>query len=133
MSLFILEFLVTLPPQLNQETTSSLNLISSSNTHNLPRMKVSGYTLLKDLSLRYKVQVGKRCIKQVEVSIFVDSPGGGGGAGAETCWKLDKCTHKNNKTIEDIKNLGVAKSISGDIWSLINNAWECECVTLIVP
>lgn len=83
---------------MTQETTSSLNLISSSNTHNLPRIKVSGYTLFKDLSLRYKVQVGKRCIKQVEVSIFVDSPGGGG---AETCWKLDKWTHENNKKPED--------------------------------
>lgn len=86
MSLFILEFPITLPPQLTQEATSSSNLIPSSNTHNLPRMKVSGYTLLKDLSLRYKVQVGKRCIEQVEVSIFVDSPGRGE---AETRWKLD--------------------------------------------
>lgn len=101
MSLFILEFLITLPPQLTLETTSSLNLICSSNTHNLPRVKVSGYTLLKDLSLRYKIQVGKRCIQQVEVSIFVDSPGRVGGGGGETCWKLDKWTHENNKKPED--------------------------------
>lgn len=72
MSLFILEFLITLPPQLTR-----------SNTHNLPPIR---YALVKDLSLRYKVQVGKRCIEQVEVSIFVDSPVGG----AETRWKLDK-------------------------------------------
>lgn len=40
-------------------------------------MKVSGYTLLKDLFLGDKVQVGEWCVEQVQVSIFVDSPGRG--------------------------------------------------------
>lgn len=33
-------------------------------------------TLLKDLFLRHNVQVGKRCIQEVEVCIFIDSPEG---------------------------------------------------------
>lgn len=35
-----------------------------------------GYTLLKDLFLRHDVQVGKRCIQQVEVCVFIHSPVG---------------------------------------------------------
>lgn len=33
-------------------------------------------TLLKDLFLRHNVQVGKRCIQEVQVCIFIDSPEG---------------------------------------------------------
>lgn len=120
-NLFLYNVLIYFRISYNSATTTD------SFQHPQPPPKESlRYALVKDLSLRYKVQVGKRCIEQVEVSIFVDSPVGGG---RDTLEVRQMNTWKQQKARGLMTNLGVAKSIL----YLINNAWEYERVTLMVP